>query len=450
MKIFVNKSLITFLTIAFAILVQVSYAQESTIKKFEVNGLKVIYKPSVKDVISVRLFIEGGTANYPKEKEGIENLSLHTAVEGGTTHLAKIPFSMEAEKIGTEFNASASHDFGVIDMECIKMYWDKSWELFADMVQNPAFDANEFSLIKEKLITQAQQQQADPDTYLDILAAGNTFKGGNYAKIPSGTPESLKKISLEEAKNYYNKMLGKKSIFLVVVGNVTEQDLKAKISATLAKLPEGTAVVKSPRSKVNTPEIVIEDRDIATNYISGVMLAPAALDKESIAMRVAIAILRDRFFLELRTNRALSYAPSAYHLGNRIVDPYNVLYISTLDPKTSIHVMVDEINKIRIDGFSPKELKDKKQTFLTYYFLNLETNSAQSLGIGTQEMAGDYKLFETLTQRVNNLSLEDLNKAFKKYSTMISWTYLGKKDMVANEDFIQPSLIGEESLKMKK
>lgn len=450
MKLNYNKYINAFLVITFLLFCQNAFSQESTIKKFEVNGLKVIYKPSVKDIISVRFFIEGGTANYPKDKQGIESLALHTAVEGGTKNLAKIPFSVEAEKIGTTFDASSSYDFGEMNMECIKNYWDKSWSLFADMIQNPAFDVNEFNLIKEKLITQAQQEQSDPDSYLDILAAGNTFKGGNYEKIPMGTPESLKGITLDEAKAYYNKLVGKKSCFLVVVGNVTEEDLKAKIAATLAKLPEGKAVIKSPRSKVQEPVAVVEDRDIATNYISGIMLAPTATDKESIAMRVAVSILRDRFFIELRTNRGLSYAPSAYHLGDRIIDPYNVLYITTLDPKTSIQVMVDEVNKIRSKGFSEKELKDKKQTFLTYYFLNLETNRAQSLGLGTLEMAGDYKLFETLTQRVNNLTLEDLNKAFKKYSNQISWTYLGKKGMIKDEDFLQPSLISDGSVKLKK
>jgi predicted Zn-dependent peptidase len=278
----------------------------------------------------------------------------------------------------------------------------------------------------------------------------NAFKDRNYSKIPQGTPESLSRLTLEDAKNYYKNMLGKKSCFLVIVGNITEADLKAKINSSLAKLPEGKTAVKEKRVAITNPQIVIENRDIATNYLNGVLLAPLATDRESVAMKVAMEILNDRFFIELRTNRSLSYAPKAYHRGNMVTDPFNVLYITTLDPKTSMKVMVDEVDKVRKSGFSEKELKDMKQTFLTYYFLNLETNDAQTLALGTLELAGDYKLFEKLTSEVNQLTLTELNKAFRKYSDKISWTYLGKKDAVKMDDFPQPGILGDNSLEVKK
>jgi predicted Zn-dependent peptidase len=125
-----------------------AFAQESTIKKFEVNGVKVIFKPSVKEIISVRLFVDGGTSNYPKEMEGLENLALKTAVQGGTISLSKVAFNTEAEKIGTILQSSSSYDYGEISMNCIKPYWDKSWELFVDVVLQPAFNEKEFNLIK--------------------------------------------------------------------------------------------------------------------------------------------------------------------------------------------------------------------------------------------------------------------------------------------------------------
>ena len=37
-------------------------------KEYTVDGIKVIHKYVPKDAISVRLFVEGGTANYSKEK----------------------------------------------------------------------------------------------------------------------------------------------------------------------------------------------------------------------------------------------------------------------------------------------------------------------------------------------------------------------------------------------
>jgi zinc protease len=76
-------------------------AGKITAKEFKVEGLKVILKQTPKDVISVRLFVEGGTANYPKAKEGIEDLAFSVAINGGTTTLDKLAFNNAYEKIGT-------------------------------------------------------------------------------------------------------------------------------------------------------------------------------------------------------------------------------------------------------------------------------------------------------------------------------------------------------------
>ena len=51
---------------------------------------------------------------------------------------------------------------------------------------------------------------------------------------------------------------------------------------------------------------LIEDRDIATNYIIGQMDAPKMDSKEGVAMRIAMSVLRDRLFIEIRTKRGLS------------------------------------------------------------------------------------------------------------------------------------------------
>ncbi len=406
-------------------------------KEFSVNGIKVIFKPSPKEVISVRLFVSGGTANYPKDKEGIEALAFQTAIDGGTKTLDKTAFHTEAEKIGAEFSSSTTYDYGTLNMGCIAMFWDKSWKLFADAVMNPAFDEKEFNLIKEQMISSAKMVESDPDNHLRNLAMENVFKGKNYAKIPEGTAESLEKLTLEDVKKYYASTVGRKRCFLVVVGNVDEQDLKQKIESSLGQLQEGTPAAIERKHYIVEPAVYIEDRDIATNYIRGLMTAPHMSTKDGIAMRVVMSILQDRFFVELRTKRSLSYAPGAFYSTGVINNPYSVLYISTQDPAQSIQVMIDVINGIKKDGFTPKDLNHKQQSFLTHYYMGQENSSAQSLSLGMAEVGGDWKQADALTERVNALTLNDLNSAIKKYTNAIQWTYLGKKAAVTEKDFKQ-------------
>lgn len=406
-------------------------------KEIMVDGLKVILKQSPKDVVSVRLFVKGGTANYTKEKQGIEALTMSLAVQGGTRTRDAVAFATEAEKIGAVLGGDASLEYSEISMTCVKMFWDKSWDLFTDAILNPSFDPKEFGLLKEQFVANAMSSISDPDQHLKNLALSNAFKGSQYERIPEGTPESLAGITLEDVKAHYKKILGKQRCFLVVVGNISEEDLIAKVKATLGKMPFGTAYKPGERTLITKAGTFVEDRDIATNYIRGMMSAPTRETPEGTVMQLGMSIMGSRFFLELRTKRSLSYAPAAFYSSGVLLNPYNTIYITTQDPKQSMQVMTDIINDIKKNGFLQEELDDKKQTFLTNYYMGQQTTSEQSLTLGMYEILSSWKLSESFPADVNNTTLKELNRVFDKYTKAIQWTYLGKQDQVKQEDFKQ-------------
>ncbi|MBL0339676.1 MAG: insulinase family protein [Bacteroidetes bacterium] len=367
----------------------------------------------------------------------MENFAFSLAMEGGTSKRAKDQFSTDCEKIGTEIGGNSTYDYGTLNLNCIKAFWDDSWALFAEAVTSPAFDLKEFELMKGTAIAGAKQNESNPDQHLMNIAMESVYKGRSYSKVPEGTPESLEKMTLKDVKDHYQKAVCKSRIVIVVVGNVNQDDVIAKVKASFGKLPQGTPSAAEPRVQITKPGVYIEDRDIATNYLIGIMSAPGMGTPEGIPMRIAMNILYDRFFVELRTKRSLSYAPAARYNASSISNPYNSIYISTLDPKQSIDVMVEEINKIKKEGFTEKELLDKKQSFLTRYYMGLETSSALSQTLGLMELGGTWKNADTFTDDVNKAGLKEVNTTFTKYTGAIRWTYLGKKDAVKEEDFKQ-------------
>lgn len=410
-------------------------------QEFEVKGLKVIYKAVPKQIVSARLFVSGGTANYPLEQSGIEDFAFRLAVTGGTTSMDKLAFSTALEQMGTTINAGTAYDYGQISMKCVKQNWDASWELFVDAIMHPAFDEQQYKLLQDQLISAAKQNDSDPDESLTQAAMGQVFAGKNYEKNPSGHAESLAQLSLADLKNYYDKTVGKERSFLVVVGDLDVNDLKKKIAASLSKLPKGTLPPVEDRNMLGEASIKINDRDIATNYIAGIMSAPTLASEDGTAMMIAMSILSERYFVELRTKRSLSYAPYGYYDNGKVTNPFNLIYISTTDPKQSIQVMVDEISKLKREGFSAKELKNKKQKYLTQFYMGQETLDSQSQSLGTNELKGGWEMSENFTERVNAVTLEDINRVIDQYTDVISWTYLGKADMVSEEDFLQPSKV---------
>ncbi|TRX42143.1 M16 family metallopeptidase [Flavobacterium restrictum] len=409
-------------------------------EEFDVNGLQVILKQTPKEVISARLFIRGGTANYSVAKEGIENVTLQLMIEGGTKSLSKAAYKTAAEKLGTQLDAKTQLDFGTISMTCVKSYWNESWTLFSEAIIHPALGETEFNLLKEQLISDAKQMEGDPDEYLVNLSKKVAFPGQDYIKVTTGTEKSLTALTLLDAQNYYAKTIGKKRCFLVVVGNISKEELTQKIKESLDKMPIGTAPTIQKIVKTAPKQTAfMEDRDIATNYIRGIISAPKANSKEGVATKIAMSILYDRFFTELRTKRSLSYAPAAFYVESAVTSPYSVLYITTTKPKESIQVMVDEINAVKKYGFKNEELINKRQDFLTNYYLTLETTGSQADALGLAQIQGNWRQVDALNKAVTETTLKELNTTFDTYSNRIIWTYLGKKEAVKDTDFKQPN-----------
>src|SRR5688572_9225643 len=145
-------------------------------KEVSVDGIKVIYKKTPKDVISVRIFIRGGNATVPADKQGLEHFAFSLAAESGTQKRNKDQFSMACEKTGTEISGSSTYDYGTMNLNCIHANWEVAWGLFSEAVMLPAFDEKEFALMKGTLVTAAKQRQADPDQHLNNIAMEKVFE----------------------------------------------------------------------------------------------------------------------------------------------------------------------------------------------------------------------------------------------------------------------------------
>lgn len=402
-----------------------------------VNGLKVIFKPSTKQTVSAVMFFKGGTSNYSEKQQGIESLALGATTECGTTKYHKDAFKDIADKYSISLGGTSSYDYGYINMSCVKPYFKEGWDLFAQAITSPVFEAKELGMLQQKIVANLKQEEGDPDTKLGQMAMSSTFKGTRYAFRPSGTPESIEAFTQAQIANYYTKtMLNKNRMLLVVVGNISPEELKSQVEKAFANLPASPiasvmAPAKDFRVQANTTNI--ENRELATNYIMGLMGAPNVTDKSFNAYRLAFDILSDKLFEEVRTKRNLSYAPSAFASGG--FQPYSGIYVTTTKPKEAITVMVDEIKRLRNGGFTAVELRDAKSQFATSYFMKNESNGAIAMALGVSEIRGSWKNEEAFLDKINAVNLAELQSTFADYTNGIQWNYLGVEAQSDKEAF---------------
>lgn len=417
---------ITFFMIMAFLISESACAQKA--QRFVVNDIPVFLKPTVKDIVNVNVYFLGGVTNYGADKAGIEDLALAGTAQCGTKKYTKDAFQNMADKFGIAISGNSSRDYGVITLNCIKKYFDEGWDLLSSATTEPVFAEKDFELLKQKVLAGIKNSDASPDSKILKMAVSATFAGTPYATDPAGETNTVQNISAQEVKDYYfNTLLNKNRIFIVAAGNISEAEITEKIKTAFGDLSAKPYV----KYDYKVPEITgnklnVEDRKLATNYIVGVMNAPLFTSEDYAANRLAIASLSDDLFTEIRTKRNLSYAPYAVSVRGKM--PYSYVYVSTTDPKASVQVMTDEINRFRKSGFSEKDFKDIRNLFITATYMKEESTSAMASSLGVSEVLGNWRMDDEFIDKIQKVTPAMMTDALRKYVKGINWNYLGNKD----------------------
>lgn len=393
--------------------------------EMEVSSVKVIVQPSTNDIVEIQTAIKGGVQNYPADKAGIESLAITALTECGTLKDDKNSFKNKLDKVNASIYGFTGKDYSVIRMSCIKEDFDAIWPLYADAITQPRFDEKEFARVKQDAINALKGRESEPDAAIDRLADKTAFAGRDYAKNPFGTVDGLQSFTPAETKAYYQSILTKSRMVIVVLANLDRPVIESKVKAMLANVKPGQPfALKKSFYQAYKNSFASEPKQLATNYIEGVTSGPEPGTPDFNAFSVAMRIFYDRHFLDVRTNNGLSYAPQAWFSGG--ANSTARFSVSTTDPDKYIAVFDKLVDKVKTDGFTADEVKNMKVTYLTSFYYRQETNSAQASSILANEVLfNNWRRSLTMMDDVKKLTLNDVNQAFRKYIGNITWVYQG-------------------------
>ncbi|GAB2809549.1 M16 family metallopeptidase [Ferruginibacter profundus] len=399
-------------------------AQSNTIE-FTAGGLKVILRQTQKETLVMSMYFRGGASNYTPANAGIESLALSALTECGTAKYPANDFNDQADEYGLHLAGIADNDYGVMKLSCISKYTDEAWKLFSAAITSPVFETQKFNLLKEQKINDLKEEQSVPDARLKWFAQEFAFFGTPYAINPSGTVASLQSLNRDAVKDYYyNTLLNKNRMFLVVAGNISREELEKKILEAFSSIPATPYTAASIENAAFTQELYkIESRSLATNYIAGIINAPCLNDPGYPAFRLAVSLLNSAMFDYIRLNKQLSYAPSASMSEGRL--SYVTLYASTTQPKETVKAMRLLLSYMKNKVYTEKTIENVRKSHLHAYAKRQEIMSEIADQLGNAEIMGDWKLAENLASRMSTVNAEDVQRVFTMYAKNVNWAYIG-------------------------
>jgi len=406
-----------------------------------VRGIHVLVKrdPGA-ETASTALYLAGGAMVWTKETAGLEELALRIAASGGTTHLDKDAFAKRLADLGASITTTSTQAYSEIAAWSLLPAWDDTFALLAQVFREPAPPATQLEIERRRQLAEIQHELGNPDARLNLLVTAGMFKDHPYAVRPEGTIETVGGFTAAQVTAQLQRLRQTSRMLIVVVGDLDAPRVVRAVERAFGDLPKGdyiaTPVPALPA--VATGHVEVADDKLPTNYIEASVVGPRWTDPDFAVARVAMEWLGELEFEEVRTKRNLSYAPGAGFRWRRTT-PLVYLYVTAVDPRTTMKVMLDQVRRMRDAKISERDLAAAKAMLLTNTYLAAEAPADQGLQLAqAQIMGGDWHFVRTLPDRVKAVTADQVQAWCATYLTHFRTFVIGdgaKLDRAALESF---------------
>jgi zinc protease len=426
-------------------------SQLPTFKVFTLdNGIPVIVKinPANK-IYNIQLVLRGGASLSNVENAGIEKLMLTTMARGSTKYQYQQIVDI-LDKTSSGISANVNFDYSTYSLNTIDKYFDETLPIWLDTLVNPTFTDSDFNKALSEMKMYEEDYRSSPYTLGILKLNQEFFKNTPYAANPDGTSYSLKKMTLDKVKKYYQDYFSSNRMFIIAVGNYNVDELKAKLNKDLSSIKNTNVKFPEPFSfygKVKNQLLKINfTQSTDVTYLRGDFASPSMFSDEYLPFAIAMEMLSDLMFSIVREKYSACYTPMAY--TRSFLANYASIVIYKCSKTANIKKYIDEAVTPLLKGmclnqdpqikdqFAPIEnvLEIYKQLFINRTFEKQQTNAA----IASQIMLsilhyGDYRYYLLDIDRVQKVTADQIKEMIKKYiaNQPVMWEISGDPNQIS-------------------
>lgn len=363
------------------------------------NGIKV-YGIEYKELplTDFQIEIKGGMLLDEKDKIGTANLLARMLLQG-TRNKTPIELENAIEELGANINIYASSESIVIQANCLASKYESVLKLVEEILFEPRWDENEFTRIKNEVLESIRRLKSNPSITADNVFAKLIYGDDHiFSNSILGTEKTVKSISIEDLKKYYQNNFSSKLTTFLFVGNIPKEkvlnsvkNLESTLQAKEVTLP----VINQPQMSEKAQVYFVDFPGAKQSEIRIGHVGPSLKDEDFFKCVVMNYKLGGAFNgvvnMILREEKGYTYGARTSFEGTSttgyFVASSAVQSNATLE---SVQIFKDEITKYR-NGISEEDLVFTKNAMLKSNALRFETISALR-GMLTQIARYDYPL----------------------------------------------------------
>ena len=387
------------------------------------NGLTIVVVEDHRlPLVNYRLAFRVGTAFDPPQVPGLTDLLAGLLPEGTQSKTSR-EIADEVARMGANLSAGANSDYTIVAASALSQFNAEILDLMAEVVLQPSFPENEVELAKQNTKESLRQQRAQPSFLASEMVSRVMFGDHPYA-IVAPTPESIDRSSRDEFVKFHQKNFLPNNAVFIVVGDVQYDEIVKKVEALFSTWERGADVVTNfpaPPVRDKRTAYLVDRRGSAQSNIvianSGIVRTSPDYFPLLLMHTVLGANASSRLFMNLREEKGYTYGAYTNLDARRTAGTFRATAeVRTPVTGDSLKEFFYELNRIRTDLVSEKEIGDAKSYLTGVFPIRLETQEGltdQLVQIKMLNLPDDY--LQHYRDRVQAVTVAEIQRVANKY-----------------------------------
>ncbi len=394
------------------------------------NGLTVLVKSSPDSkVFALMALGKNRSANEPDSLAGITDF-MNRCLEKGTVSRSAAKLSRELNSIGATAtlydNPWIPYDdryttpmFSFCKFETIDEFAQKGFGLFTDMLLNPAFDSAEVEKVRQAMMGVLGREAASPGTVAKNLFYKTLLTNTGLDKPVMGNMETIGRITPRQLRDFHARFYAPDNMVLAIAtsrdtGEVLNWVSQAFSHLTPAQAKNSMPVPPQPLTISRSEHVELNKEQISI-YLGG--LLPGNSDPASVSLEVAMSILSNRLWSNLRERQGLAYSVGSGAGFERDFGWWYCVIGTGADKyqqaSDGFHL---EIDKLKSDGPTELELKQTRNQIWGRLMSAKLSRINQAYYMAVNEFFGRPQPYDpTYLEQLSKVDLVTAAEAMRKY-----------------------------------
>jgi predicted Zn-dependent peptidase len=381
------------------------------------NGLRVASRPMQSvETVAVGLYVEAGSRNEPKHRNGLAHLFEHMVFKGAGGRSAR-QISEAIENVGGELNASTDRELTVFYASLLAPDLPLGVALLADLARRPHFEAAHLELERKVVLQElAEARDTGSDIVFDQLQDA-AFPDQPLGRPVLGSQRTIRAISTDDLQAWLGTCYVPNRLILVAAGKLEHQRLVDLAETHFGNMTPGSVPDTAPATFVGGRRS--ERRRAKQAHLTIAMPAPCWGAPDAYASQlfadIAGAGASSRLFQQLREEQGLAYSVSA---GAQHFADCGMFWTYVATSPAEADWARQEVERIlaeAVDDLTQAEVDRARALAKAAMMMNLESCWGQASYVASR-LLREGRLAEPaeIVARLDSVSLEDVREVGRR------------------------------------